>query len=373
MKKKVAPKINLNYLVFSIAIVVFILVEILFYQFYHYVPIKLNGKDLKAVRGETVENFLTRIKKMPKYGRLIDVEGKAIADAKGEPPKIWVNNKFANPSYSVKNEDKIATQNGKDTKEEIKTALETVQSKIVYKGKGAFIYVIKRGRPGLKMVEKGQVSKKVVSDKWKLKPVDFTIGRINIRYRKVVALTFDDGPSKYTGQILKILKQYKAKASFFVVGRLVEKRAKLLKLMAGRGYTIGNHTYNHIPLNKNVPKKIKNELQKTKREIKKAAGIETKWVRPPWGLLNSSAINFVLKEKYHISLWNIDTSDWKRKSPRKIKEKVLNNLKSGQVILLHDGGGNRGNTVQALPQIIKGIKEAGYRLVSLEDMYRLVE
>ncbi|HDZ86412.1 MAG TPA: hypothetical protein ENH57_01840 [Actinobacteria bacterium] len=81
----------------------------------------------------------------------------------------------------------------------------------------------------------------------------------------------------------------------------------------------------------------------------------------------------MVKNDYRISLWNIDTADWRGRSPRAIKDEILANLKPGQVILMHDGGGNRMRTAQALPDIIKETKAAGYRLVSLDELYRLIE
>lgn len=359
---------------YSVIIAVFLLAEIIFYQFYYSVPIIVNNQQLQAKRGETLEQFLQRKKLMPQWGKLLDIDNKMIPDKKGNPPHVIVNGQTSGLSHALEANDEIIAQKGADEVEDIVGfKSQEVQSKVVYRGKGAFISVIKRGRPGVRMIGQGQISKKPYYGKWLVSPQDFTVGKFNIRYRKVVALTFDDGPSKYTSLIMKILKENKAKASFFVVGYLVKKRTKLLKEMARRRYTIGNHTYNHISLSKSSPQLIKKQLKMTEKEIYDATGKKPTWVRPPGGELNSSAINLILKQKYHISLWNIDTVDWRRKRASVIRNKILDDLKPGQVILLHDGGGNRMNTAKALPEIIKGIKEAGYRLVSLDDLYRLVE
>ncbi len=362
-----------NISIFSVAIAAFIAVQILFYQFYYSVPITLNDQRIIAKKGEPLLDLLKKKNKVPKYGRLLDVDGKIIPDKKGNPPIVLVNKKRSDLGYPIEGSETIKIIAGSDKTEPTVEKVEEIQSKLKYKGHGAFIYLIRKGRLGVRTIKRGLVSEKIVRSKWIITPQSFTIGKTNIRHRRVLALTFDDGPSKYTSLIMKILKDNKAKASFFLTGRNIKKRAKLLKVMAERHYTIGNHTYNHIPLNKAKTKKIKQELIKTDNEIFKASGVKPKWVRPPGGFLNSSAINYLVKNDYRISLWNIDTADWRGRSPRAIKDEILANLKPGQVILMHDGGGNRMRTAQALPDIIKETKAAGYRLVSLDELYRLIE
>lgn len=359
--------------VFVVLFVVLLLTEIIFYQFYYYVPITVNGKKIVVKKAETIQALLTRKNLMPKYGQLMDVEGKVIPQVKGGAPIIEINNKTGSLNDTIQSPIDIRTKTGLDKIEKFSEKVEESQSKITYKGQGAFIYVIKKGRPGVRSIKRGFVSGKTVYSKWLVTPQDFTVGKLNIRFRKVIALTFDDGPSKYTSLILKILKENKAKASFFVLGEMIKKRPVWLKEMFKRHYTIGNHTFSHVSLLNSPTPVIIKELEDTEREIFKATGAKSKFLRPPEGALNSSAINFLLKQGYRISLWNVDTEDWKIKSSQEIESTVLNHLKPGQVVLLHDGGGNRMNTARALPGIIKGIKKAGYRLVTLDDLYNLIE
>lgn len=373
MKKNRSFLINPSTAFFSVIFAVIILAELLFYQFYYFVPITVNGQKVNAKREQILQTFLTQKKLMPKFGRLLDVEGKVILPKGGNPPIIFVNGKRSSLSYAIEDNVQVTLQAGTDKTEKVIERVEEVQSKVVSRGKGAFIAIIRKGRPGVRMVRKGQISGKVIAGKWLVRPQGYTIGRFNIRDRRVIALTFDDGPSKFTPLILKILKDNKARASFFAVGNNIKKRSKWLREMARRHYTIGNHTFGHIPMNKSSSKKIAKELKATDALIYKITGRKTRWVRPPGGALNSSAINTILKRGYRISMWNTDTVDWRRPSPKKIKERVLRDLKPGQVILMHDGGGNRMNTASALPGIIKGIKKAGYRLVTLDELYRLVE
>ena len=372
MKKTKAYNIQ-NISIYSVAIVAFVATQLLFYQFYYSVPITVNNQSFVAKRGEPLVEFLKKKNKLPTYGRLLDVSGKIIPGQKGNPPVVIVNEKHSDLEYPIEGNEVIKTIPGTDKTESTAEKVEEYQSKLKYRGKGAFIYLIRKGRPGVRMVKRGLLSGKIVRSKWIITPQSFTIGKTNIRHRRVVALTFDDGPSKYTSLIMKILKENKAKASFFVTGRNVKKRAKLLKTMARRHYTIGNHTYNHVALNKSKTKVIEKEIKATDKAIFEASGIKPKWVRPPGGALNSSAINFLVNKDYRISMWNIDTSDWRRSKPATIKNKILENLKPGQVILMHDGGGNRLNTAAALTGIIREIKKAGYRLVTLDELYRLIE
>lgn len=190
--------------------------------------------------------------------------------------------------------------------------------------------------------------------------------------RKVIALTFDDGPNPlYTTQILALLKRYGAKATFFVTGRQVQKYPNLAKLQVQEGHELGNHTYSHPKMSLLGANQIKEELAQTERAIMAATGQKPPLLfRPPGGYIDQSLVNVVRQIGYTTVLWSFhqDTQDWKRPGVRKIVRKVVNNASGGDIVLFHDHGGNRIQTIRALEQILRTLQKQGYRFVTVSEL-----
>ena len=189
---------------------------------------------------------------------------------------------------------------------------------------------------------------------------------------KVVALTFDDGPHpKYTQQVLDLLDKHEAKGTFFVVGELAEKSPEVLQRMYEEGHEIANHTYTH-PSTKTVSK-IMEEIKQTNETIYSITGFSPKLFRPVEGYYTEEIVNEVVNNGYKIVMWSWhqDTEDWKDPGVDKIVRKVLGGLKKGDVVLFHDGGGNRDQTVQALGRILPEMKKQGYTFITISQMINL--
>jgi peptidoglycan/xylan/chitin deacetylase (PgdA/CDA1 family) len=193
---------------------------------------------------------------------------------------------------------------------------------------------------------------------------------------KIVALTFDDGPDpKYTPQILDILREYKVPATFFVVGKNAEKHPEILQQIIKDGHSVGNHTYSHRSL---VP--LSNagtyfEIMEADRIITEITGVKPVLFRPPRGLYSQYARELLKKERYTLVLWDVSSRDWAEIRPRDIERNVLTSVQPGSIVLFHDSGslitnygGDRHNTVLALPSIIENLKEQGYIFVTVDDM-----
>lgn len=187
--------------------------------------------------------------------------------------------------------------------------------------------------------------------------------------KKVFALSFDDGPDpNYTPQILRILKQKNAPATFFVVGKMVRAHASTGKLVAQDGHAIGNHTWGH-------PKRTKNpaaEIERADAIIKEKLGVTSTLFRPPYGILRNGLAREASKNHQDVILWSSDSSDWKHgSSSASIKNNVMRNVTPGGIALMHDGGGNRSTTVAALPGIIDAIRGRGYKLVTVPQLLNM--
>lgn len=194
---------------------------------------------------------------------------------------------------------------------------------------------------------------------------------------KKIAFTFDDGPDPlYTPQIIKILKQEKVPACFFVVGVMAEKNIGLLRELYNDGYEIGNHTFFHPDMSTIGPKRVKFELNATRRLIECVTGHSTILFRAPFNAdaepQNMSEILPVAqsrKENYVNIGEFIDPEDWEPgKTADQIYNEVVKQQDNGNIILLHDAGGNREATVAALPRLIKLFREKGYTFTTVGDL-----
>ncbi|MFQ8643850.1 MAG: polysaccharide deacetylase family protein [Oscillospiraceae bacterium] len=205
-------------------------------------------------------------------------------------------------------------------------------------------------------------------DKSKGSDTYFNLKKRNISDEdKIVALTFDDGPSKYTDSILDTLKKYDACATFFVIGNKVDFYDETLNKMLKNGNEIGNHSYSHKWLNRLSEQEFKNELNKTQEEVKKATGYTPKLFRPTYGgysdrLKKYTDLTFVL--------WDVDSSDWKVKNTDKIIKNVIPNVKDGSIVLMHD---NHKYAADAIEAVVKKLKEEGYEFVTVSELLELKE
>jgi Predicted xylanase/chitin deacetylase len=189
---------------------------------------------------------------------------------------------------------------------------------------------------------------------------------------KLIALTFDDGPNaRTTPLILDLLKQYDAKATFFVVGNRIDRFKKIIQREAAEGHEVANHTYNHIYLTRKVQKDtIRNELMATQQKIAAVTGQSSRWFRPPGGLYNETVVKIAKEKGYTVALWSWhqDTRDWSTPGVDKIVSKVLNNAHSGDVVLMHDNVRGSTQTVRALERILPELQKRGFHMVTLSEL-----
>ncbi|MGB6296223.1 MAG: polysaccharide deacetylase family protein [Rivularia sp. (in: cyanobacteria)] len=194
-----------------------------------------------------------------------------------------------------------------------------------------------------------------------------------VENKKVIALTFDDGPWKNTTQqTLDILKENNVKATFFVVGNALQNYPQLGKQIIADGHAIANHTWNHWYHFMN-PQAAAMEIDRTSDLIYKVTGVKTNLFRPPGGHLSNGLVAHAKRKNYATLMWSADSRDFQRPAPAKMVNTVLKNSRPGGIILLHDGGGDRTNTVKALPQIIAKLRQQGYSFVTIPELLEMEE
>ncbi|WP_010493388.1 polysaccharide deacetylase family protein [Paenibacillus elgii] len=189
---------------------------------------------------------------------------------------------------------------------------------------------------------------------------------------KVIALTFDDGPDPDdTAQILDLLKLYEAKATFFLVGNKVERFPELVKREAEEGHELANHTYSHTYFKRNGSvAKLKEDIRRAEDLIYAASGQKCRLFRPPGGFYNEKLIQMAKSEGYMVVMWSWhhDTRDWSTPGVDKIVNKVLGNARNGDIVLFHDYVEGKGQTADALKEILPELKKRGFRFVTVSEL-----
>ncbi len=195
--------------------------------------------------------------------------------------------------------------------------------------------------------------------------------------QKKVALTFDDGPNDvYTRQILDILKQNDIRATFFMVGKNVERYPDVAKEVAESGEVIGNHSYTHRNLIFDINPFVRKQITRTQNVIFDHTGIIPYLFRPPFGGDDPFTLHQTKKLGYVMVKWSVSSKDWEKPGVDKIVNNVVKNTRNGSIILMHDGDELRQNidrsqTVEALPIIISDLRKQGYEFVTVPELLGL--
>ncbi len=188
-------------------------------------------------------------------------------------------------------------------------------------------------------------------------------------YLKEVALTFDDGPlPNSTPKILSILKKYGVHATFFCIGQQVDEWPSLVKQELDQGNAVGNHSWDHSDLTKLTDNQLNYQFNSTSNSIQKALGIRPTMFRPPYGAYNANVLAHARSANVTTFLWSVDTQDWSRPGTSAIVNAVKDQVDNGGIILMHDGGGDRTQTAEALPIVITWLEEHHYKIVSLKQL-----
>jgi peptidoglycan-N-acetylglucosamine deacetylase len=247
-----------------------------------------------------------------------------------------------------------------------------------YEGKGEILRVVGTPETGQRTVNYDADIGLLTDDEIQKFPRGYVIQRWGFNANRTIALTFDDGPdSQWTGQILDILRDKQVKATFFVIGENAESNPELVDRIYAEGHEIGNHTYTHPNIADVSENRTALELGATERFLESRLGRRSLLFRPPYAedvepetpdqvkpLVFTSSLGY-----YSVGM-QIDPDDWQRPPSQEIIKRVLEQAEAGlgNVVLLHDAGGDRSATVAALPQLIDSLRARGYQLVTISDL-----
>lgn len=189
---------------------------------------------------------------------------------------------------------------------------------------------------------------------------------------KAVAITFDDGPSpSFTQQIMDLFSHYGGYATFFVTGSQVEKFPEVLQEIARRRHEIGNHLFHHRPIPSLSEYHLIQELQRTHRLVQELTGDTIRIFRPINGFYDEKVVRVARSMNYQVILWSQDSQDWSKKTGSEIAANILDQIRPGQILLFHDQGGNRNNTVDALKIILPELASRGYHFLTVSQLINL--
>jgi cellulose synthase/poly-beta-1,6-N-acetylglucosamine synthase-like glycosyltransferase/peptidoglycan/xylan/chitin deacetylase (PgdA/CDA1 family)/spore germination protein YaaH len=253
-------------------------------------------------------------------------------------------------------------------------------------GEGDILRIVARPQAGQRTIQTDADNFTVTDEDMVRLPRSYTIEQYGYDPHKL-ALTFDDGPDPvWTPKILDVLKQYHVKAAFMVIGEEAQNNIGLLQRYVREGHEIANHTFTHPDISEISQRQLELELNWTERLFAAETGIQPLYFRPPYSIDQEPDTNDEAAPAYRIQQMGytiigdkIDTDDWNehpRKSPQEITDSVLQQLDDmkthpwmrGSIILLHDGGGNRAQTVAALPLLITTLRAKGYEIVPVSEL-----
>ncbi|MGY0466077.1 polysaccharide deacetylase family protein [Kitasatospora sp. cg17-2] len=183
--------------------------------------------------------------------------------------------------------------------------------------------------------------------------------------RKVVAITVDDGPDpKYTPAVLALLDQYGIRASFFLIGENATAHPDLVREVAARGHHIANHSWSHPDLSGLSAAKVRDELGRTSELLGRLTGRAPTWFRAPGGGWSPTVLKVGAELGMRPMAWSVDPQDWATPGTDVITERLEKELRPGAIVLTHDGGGDRSQTVAALKAFLPMLIDSGYRFTA---------
>ncbi len=373
-KKKTSPRV----VIILVAVLIVIVAGGIFAWMHRPVEIFVNDSRRTYNVGTTLEAIYNDEGLQEDAGNFVSVSGNVLEEGKGDPWSVKVNDNEISyndaTGYKINGAEKISFDTGKDRTEDFDVTEQEVQPKMRFEGTwGNVTYVSQWGKVERKEVLTGKVSGETCDGDILEEGQDCVITTKNVEPadgQKLVALTFDDGPSDYTERYLEILKEHDAVGTFFLLGENVESYPELAKKIADSGSQICSHTQSHQQLNAISADATLSEITTAFTEIENASGVKTTTMRPPYGAIDSSVWLASQGAMSASVIWNMDSLDWKRPGVDTIVSNSTEGIQSGYIILMHDGGGNRDQDLEALPKIIDKLHEEGYTFVTVSDLMK---
>lgn len=350
------------------------------YMFWQHRPVEVhvNGSRRTISINTTIAQLKSQEGIKDEPGNLVSVSGKVLEEGKGNPYSVSVDGQKKSfddgSAYRVHGGESITIDKGDDTMEPYDSEIVETQPKLEMQGsEGAIAYISQWGKVDKRERRTGKISGETADGTVEQQGQNCVVTvktPVPKDGKKLVALTFDDGPSSYTPQYLQILKEHGAVATFFNLGEAVEANPEISRQIVESGNELASHTYSHKQLIAVPADVVYDELTKTFKLLKDKVGVTTTMFRPPYGDFHLSTW---LESKGTVSSsinWNMDSEDWRRPGADKIVSNSITGIAPGYIILMHDGGGPREQDLEALPTIIDTLHNQGYTFVTVSELMK---
>lgn len=362
----------------AVAVVLVIIVVLVVRMCVSATPINvtINGTSYELRGAKTMQTAIKTSGLPINPGDFISLNGNVLEKSAGDPFYATVNNtETADPDFGLRDGDVITVTDGKDIVEEFDISESSVPYGATITGVGA-VHKLEEGTEGVLETHTGRVSGETV-ERQTVDPIDINCKEYNLNTgaNKVIAFTFDDGPSsEYTAAILDILAENDAKATFFCIGTEVESYPALVKREYEEGHQVCTHSYDHADpvggtdLSLMSAEGQIDDIVHGMQTITDATGVDaSRVIRLPGGNISEDVVqNLQPYIDYEIG-WNIDTADWTLPGADAIYEEMIS-VDPGDIVLCHDGGGDRSQTVEALRRAVPYLKAKGFTFVTMDEI-----
>jgi chitin deacetylase len=316
------------------------------------VRVSVDGSPRLVEPGTTLGELIRDARLHPRPGHLLSVTDEVLG-LSGDPGQVTVNGHSAARRRLLRNGDRVLVVDGNDRVESLDRTVRDAGVRVGNPERTLAVY------PTREITLRGHVSHALVSI------TERSLGKGDVPDR--VALTFDDGPwPDATVRVLRILRRFHVRATFFMVGTQVGTYPNLVRKVVAAGHVIGNHSFDHpLTLEDLTPEATASEITKANTLLERAGTTPTLF-RPPGGWYDDDLVQEARREGMRVVTWSVDPDDWRADmTAKEVTHAVLSKVEPGSIVVLHDGGGDAGHTIKALPAIIRGIRHRGLRLVAV--------
>jgi peptidoglycan-N-acetylglucosamine deacetylase len=328
---------------------------------FHPLYCRVDGAPRLIWRGDTAAAVLSAMGAAP--GNLLDLQGGLLRPRGGLPPRVWRNGSMLAPEARIQARDELVVTSGADVREPVRERTQLLPDPQLSGYRPPAV-------AGTRRVQVGLLSGRAVLETVSVVPTVSAAQPTPVR--KCVALTFDDGPwPGQTARILAILQQYGAHSTFFVLGGQAKGRPELIRATLAQGCEIAVHTWNHANLVHCSAAAIIADLNHCKATLLGITGLPMRLMRPPYGAVNANARSAIAQTGLRMILWSVDTNDWRRPGAGTIYSRIVNGARNGAIILCHDGGGPRSQTIAAVSRAVPALQARGYELVTVSQLLGL--
>lgn len=338
--------------------------------------VEVEGRGVWVGRWTSVERAIARSGVRLPRGDLLDVRGGVIQPGGGEPPTPLCAGQPVAGGAGAYGYRHLTLQRGADKREPVRE-----EAVLTDPPRGAEwahdwrpVYVASAaGIAGLTRWDIGKLSGlRVVTDRVQATPLGGS-REARASLPKRMALTFDDGPNgETTMRYLSVLAQNGAHATFFLLGDCIGHEEDIVRQEVAGGNEIGNHSWGHPLLTRRSVAEVLANIDRAEAIISATAGKRCRWFRPPYGATTSAQRKAILDAGYHIALWSVDTEDWRKPGAETIYQRIMSGAEPGAIVLCHDGGGDRSQTLAAISRAVPDLIAQGYELVTLSELIEAI-